>query len=365
MANVRMVHAALDDSPLRGGSIILRGVIDPDSLGNLLVDDYQREVLVGAKQTRLMAAFQSGESIPDIDLGMRGQNYYQPKSDGVIKDDEFVLKDPVYIIDGWQRVSAALQLRATSPIYLGATVHFDTTRDWERERFYILNTSRVKVSPNIHLRNLRETHAGVLALYGLTNNDKTFPGYQRVAWTQAQKRSDLLGAFTFAKVTGFLHSWQGPNLRSAIVPELANAIDRLVNEIGVNTYKNNAKQMIDVIDKCWGFSHIQYRESSPQLKSPFLLVLASLFCDHKDFWTGKDGREFFVSADMRRKLGQFKMQDPAVQNLAGASGQARHVLYSMLRDHINSGRKKNRLRPRDPAAPPSYMEDDDDVAAAA
>lgn len=43
--SIRVLVGALDDSDLRGGSIILRGVIDKTSLAHLQIDNYQREAL--------------------------------------------------------------------------------------------------------------------------------------------------------------------------------------------------------------------------------------------------------------------------------------------------------------------------------
>ena len=99
--------------------IILRGVIDPQSLHLLQVADYQREVLPLAKISELVEAFMKG-SVPDVDLGMRGERFFE-------RSGSFYLQDDVFIVDGLQRVTAALHLiqMATGILpQLGAVVHF-------------------------------------------------------------------------------------------------------------------------------------------------------------------------------------------------------------------------------------------------
>jgi hypothetical protein len=364
MATVTIIHGALDESPLRGGSIILRGVIDPDSLMWLQVDQYQREVLLGSTQNRLIYAFTSGEVMPDIELGMRGQSFYQPKVMGKIQEGTFVLKDPVFIIDGLQRRSAALNASGHGR-RLGATIHFDTTKEWEEERFFILNSHRIRVSPNIHLRNLRDKHPGVQVVYQLTMTDRSFCACERVSWNQRMKRDDLFGAHTVMQIIGHVHSWAVTGMRGQNVMHLATAFDNLVNKIGSTMLKNNIRSFYNMVDECWGVNAIQYRESAPQIKTPFLGVLAAIMCDHKDFWTGRLGSELFVNKDTKRKLRLFPMADPTVMNLAGSHGKARHQLYMMLRDHINSGRRTNRLQPREPLGVPSLDEEDNGNSEAA
>jgi hypothetical protein len=37
------------------------------------------------------------------------------------------------------------------------------------------------------------------------------------------------------------------------------------------------------------------------------------------------------------------LNDPNVKNLTAASGKARHILYQMLVEHVNSGKRTKRL----------------------
>jgi|SRR3989344_5399225 len=180
---VRITSAGLDEV---GSDIILRGVIDNTTMGNLLVDDYQREILPGASLDNLVKAFRDGSPVPDIVLGVRGLRY---KEEG----DAFVLMDPVYIIDGLQRVTGLRTVLTENPdakVRLGAAIHFGTTREWERERFGILNADRIKVSPNVLARNMRDSSPAIGALYSLCESDRSFVLYGRICWTQRMRRNE-------------------------------------------------------------------------------------------------------------------------------------------------------------------------------
>ena len=95
--SVKIVHGALDETP--ENELILRGVIDPLSLGKLKIDEYQREVLSSAKISKIKKGLRA-RRVPDIVLGMRGHRIREV-------DGSVYLLDPVYIIDGLQRVTAA------------------------------------------------------------------------------------------------------------------------------------------------------------------------------------------------------------------------------------------------------------------
>src|ERR1039458_5813962 len=201
--SVKMIHAALDEE---GGEIILRGVVDPASLIHLKVDEYQREILPLSKINVLANAITNG-SVPDIDLGMRGGSFLE-------RDGAFYLQDPVYIVDGLQRTTAAMEVMKKNVVpHLGATVHFNTTEVWERNRFRVLNVSRVKLSPSILLRNLKVDNEAIEMLYHLCLDSK-FVLHNRVCWQQRMQRDHLVQATQLVKAAGFLHSRFGGSLKS-------------------------------------------------------------------------------------------------------------------------------------------------------
>lgn len=340
VAPVKLIHAALDED--NGGDIFLRGRISPDSFIHLLVDDYQREAAPLTSQSSILSALKNGGALPDIELGMRGQSFT------TLDDGSFLLHDPVYIIDGLQRVSTAIHYLTANPnaaVRIGAKVRVSTTKEWEREQFRILNTARAKVSPNVLLRNAREDSKAILMLYGITGNTRDFALHGRVSWSQRMSRTELISALTFAKVVGMLHSHKAAG-RSNSVEELVAALDRSIEIVGMQNMRENIKHFFDVIDECWGVRRVQYKESAVVTKSQFLLVLARLISDHRDFWRQDDEKKLFIDATLRSKLAKFPLHDPTVMQLAGASGKARELLYAMIRDHINSGKRTKRLTSR-------------------
>ncbi|MBI5732072.1 MAG: hypothetical protein HY982_01795 [Candidatus Magasanikbacteria bacterium] len=104
--SIKVLNGALDEVNLGEGEekeIILRGVIDPDSLHLLQVGDYQREIMPLSTINDLERAYEEGASVPDIDCGVRGWGYDT-------RSGCFYLSDMVFIIDGQQRVTAALRM---------------------------------------------------------------------------------------------------------------------------------------------------------------------------------------------------------------------------------------------------------------
>lgn len=335
---VHIEAAALDETSNK--EIVLRGVVSPASLELLMIDDYQREAMPLTSQSSILQALTEGKILPDIELGMRGQRYQ-------LKDGVFVLRDPVYIIDGLQRVTTARHLQATNPeivIRLGATIHFDTTKEWERERFRILNTLRLKVSPNVLLRNKREESPAIAMLYALCQ-DKGFPLSGRVAWSQRMTKGEMLSALGLAKVTGILHGHKAPTRRTSIY-ELVPALDKAVEIVGINNMRANITAFFSLIDECWGIRRVQYKEGAIYMRGAFLQVLARLLSDHTDFWRESDEKRLMVEAPLRRKLALFPIHDPQVVNLASSGGKSRELLYLLMRDHVNSGKRTRRLTSR-------------------
>lgn len=343
-AGVRLIHAALDESPLRGGTIILRGVLDQKTLSNLRLDDYQREAAPLSSLSSIWKAIKAGDPLPDIELGMRGKRVTGAK-------DEYILQDPVYIIDGQQRVGCALYHLTQFPdaiVNLGATVHFDTTRIWEKDRFRVLNSSRMKVAPSVLLRNEREQVPALGSLYGLSTNDKHFVLYNKVCWKQRKARTDLITGLMLVRTALTLHahkaSYGGTNLI-----ELVNGVTKCSHEVGAGNLRENLKEFFRLIDDCWGVSNVSYTTGAPHLKLNFLLVLAKLISDHYAFWRQPDEKTLSIPLDLKRKLKLLNVHDPAVVNLSGGSGKAKYMLYLLIRDHINSGKRTRHIRSRLPS----------------
>lgn len=338
--SIKIINYALDDSPLRGGTIILRGVVSADTLQFLKSDDYQREVMAITPRSKIQQGLKAGEPFPDIELGMRGERFIE-------RNDAIYLQDDVFIIDGLQRVSGALHYLANqtgAPVRLGAVIHFNTTKDWERSRFEILNMERRKVSPNLLLRNSAEDNNALALLLDMSRNDTRFALYQRVSWQQQMKRGELITALQLLKSVNALHRHTiGLRGNRTSLSTLSDFMTKIYNTCGTQVIKANTRAFYDLIDECWGLRAIQYRETAPQVKGTLNAVLATLLSDHEDFWQEK---RLFVSADLRRKLSKFRLSDPNVANLAAGNTGAGHLLYSMLKDHLNSGKRTGHLKQR-------------------
>lgn len=330
--SIKLTNAALHEN---GDDVVLRGVLTADSLPLLKVADYQREILPGKSARNLEAVLASGSSVPDITLGMRGGSFKEGK------DGSFVLEDRVYIIDGLQRTSAAIKIGKTNPEKapsLGAVVYFNTTEGSERILFRHLNTLRTKLSPNVLLYNERNSNPQVKLLYDLCQ-DSTFALYQRVCWKQLMSRAQLMNATGLVRNTAMLHKHFG-GVDTYDVLMQAQGLNRM--KIPRTAVRDNVKTFWQLIDVNWKVRDITYKEFAPHIKSTFLWALAALLNGHEDFW---DDSVLKIPPIHRKKLATFPLSDPSVARLCGAGGNASTILLPMLVDHINSGKKLNRLKP--------------------
>lgn len=333
---VQMTHAGLDDD---NGEIILRGVLVPSTLAALKVDTYQREILPIAKLLELTEAFQHG-SVPDIDLGMRGGNYTE-------RDGLYTLRDPVYIVDGLQRRTAALEvMKSNVTPRLGAVVHFNTTMEWERRRFRILNVARTRLSPNVLLRNMYlEGSPSLGILYGLTL-DNSFPLCRKVNWDQRSHKEHLMSALTFLKSATALHSAHQGGFMETNHGRLVEVFDQFVNKIGHSLVRSNVMLFWNIVEECWGVRGIQVKHMAAHTKSAFLTALGQLFAKHEDFWADM---RFIMPREIRGKLAKFNVTSREILALCGTGsvGTGRRYLYHLLLDHVNSGKRSKRLTPKE------------------
>lgn len=336
--HVRLFNASLEDGQAGGGKVAVVGRLDPNTLRFLKVDkDYQRPL---GDRPDIYEALKSGIVVPSIDIGVRGQDFD-------VDGNDIVIKSPCFIVDGWQRVGTALQLLdnvPSFPLRIFATVHFDTDALWERHRFTELNKNVRKVSPNLHMRNMRDANPAVLTLYGLSNNTKNFALYKRVAWSQNVRVGELLTAVVLAKTAGRLHFHVASGTPSGTVATITGYLSKVVDVVGLHTFRHNVEHFFEVVDEAFGIRLIEVRHGTPHLKASFLTQLARVVSEHEDFWRN---HELFVDADWRRKLSKFPVNDPHIRQLCGSGGASQNILHQMLIDHLNSGRRTGRLTKRD------------------
>lgn len=329
---VRILNAALEE---RGDFIILRGVIDPNSLNNLQTPDYQRGILSRRNINELAKAIKTSK-VPDVELAVRGGDFTE-------RDGTFQIKSPTYIMDGLQRISAARQVLLDSgEPFLGATAYFNTSIPWERERFKILNAERVHVSPNVLLRNSRSTNKAIRLVYDLTTKEQNFVMFERVSWNQNQKRTEVMTALVFLKTMRILHTHVGGG-KGSNFEQVAQSMEHVMNAITPHGLGGNITTFFNMLDQCWSIRNVIFTERQSHLKGSFLFALADVLSRHLNFWTNQ---RLVVERSLVKKIAMFPIHDPEVKNLASASGQSRNILTAMLIDHINSGKRTQRLRAR-------------------
>lgn len=335
---IRIINAAIDILSLADGeeSIVVRGVIDPTHLKEIKADTYQREVLSASKIEMLKKALRVGR-VPDIDLGMRGDNAQE------VEDGIFVLQDDVYVIDGLQRKSAGEQLvdEGFMP-HIGAVVHLNTNEAWERSRFEALNVGQTGLNTNIILRNLAKSIPAANLMLEITTKQPKFVLNNKVSWGQNMRRGDLITAITFYKTVGRLHSHLGPG-KSDPRSLARTGMTKIINETGKGNFANNVTCFFWLIDECFGIQNVVYRNMATHLKASFLQALAGVLSDHEDFW---DGSRLVIPADLRRKLSSFPVNDPGVKALASSAGMAARTLEDLMAKHINSGKRTKHLKRR-------------------
>jgi hypothetical protein len=346
--SVRILNPSFDDffRMTKSGQekvVILRGVIDPDSLSEIRSDDYQREVLRGTKHKQLKAAVLQS-AVPDVELGVRGDNFDTENIEG---RDVIVIRHHVHVIDGLQRLSAGCSVMGENPtakVRIGAKIHFNTTRQWEMDYFQILNQQRTRVSPNVLLRNERDKNRAIKMLFNLTAEGSPFVLAGRVQWSQLRGRKELITALNILRVSGILHSAFMSGGRSNDLNEMfgsGTGIEKIMDSVGEKVFRANIAYFFDLIDECWGIKDVAYVDRCTHMKGGFLTALAELMCRHNEFWT--DRKALFVDKSSRGKLKKFSIADPEVIRLAGSNGMATKTLYVMLLDHMNSGRRTRRL----------------------
>jgi hypothetical protein len=334
--SIKVLNAALDETPT--GDIILRGVIDCTSLRHLGVDSYQREALDNTKVRQLQAAIAKGSTVPDIVLGMRGERI-------LTREGVWYLQDDVYVIDGLQRMTAAIrvmQANTEAEPHLGAKIHFNTTVALEKEMFENLNLGQTKLSPNVTLRNYQDTIPAIAVLHKLSET-KGFVLFGLVSWDQNMARGRMFSAMTYVKTVAMLHSHAGPG-RGTNVTDVANGLDKIMANVGRQQFTANARVFFEIVDACWGIKRVTHRFGASYVKASFLRELARVFSDHTNFW---DNGQLIVDVSTINKLRSFPIDDPEVMRLSSASsGPSGDMLNMLMVNHINSGRRTRRLVPR-------------------
>ncbi len=334
--SIKIVNAQLDVRKDFWGEeqITVKGVIDPASVGSIKVPTYQRELLSEPKIVKILEGWRR-EQLPDISLGMRGENILE-------REGAIYLQDPVFVIDGQQRMTAAQRLIAEGfDPHIGAMVYLDTSESWERQLFEALNLGQTKLSTNVILRNRAEDNEAAKVMFRITE-DKQFVLFRRISWNQAMRRGDLITAVTYYKTVGRLHSFAGSGKGDAI--SIAEGLHKIIENVGKNNFMFNVREFFQMINEVFGIENISYRAQALQLKNSFLMALAGIVSDHENFW---DGDRLVPPTYIKKRLAHFPTADPYVTQLAsGAGGASSMILEQFLIEHLNAGRKTRQLKRR-------------------
>ena len=166
---VRILHGGLEEDP-DSGEIILRGVLDQDTLKYINMGWYQREQGFSNAHTNeiISGFFLHNGRVADITIGMRGARTQN-------KGSTYNLLDKCFCIDGGQRLYAAAQairLRPSLKLAIGAKVHFNTNEEIENEMFCRLGTTQTRISASVLMRNQRKKVPAVQNS-GLTQQRRT------------------------------------------------------------------------------------------------------------------------------------------------------------------------------------------------
>jgi hypothetical protein len=331
-----IVRPANLDSDQEGRTVLL-GFLDlVSSIETLKHDWYQRRAGFSQVKIRQMVRdMVAGASVPPITLGMRGDKF------DVHNDSTVILNDPVYIIDGLQRWSAAmLAMEQGAKVRLAVHLYFNTEETFEIALFRELNTKRTGMAPSIHIRNEKSVSRIAGTLYGMSINEPKFALLNRVCWDQrSEPEQHLINGMCLLVTTAALHHHHFRCSGLTGVFHLLNLIDERVDLVGLQRTRENLVHFFDTVDTLWGIRSL--RKAETHLKSGWLITLARMFSDLTEFWK-EDDKTLFVPAQLLRDLKRLDPKDDEMARLAGGSKSAQEVLYQMFLARLNKG-KVNKL----------------------
>jgi hypothetical protein len=328
---LRLLNATMAIAP--SGRKIIRGYLGPDSL-EIPTDDYQRGQVQPILLSTYRDALASGE-VEEICVGSRGT---RTRING---EQLLILGDDTFLVDGRRRVNAAQKVRdEEGDVFLPVVVYLGTTYEWERQRFKTLNADRIKVSPNVLIRNARGVNKGIGALYKYSEGDNRAPLYRRVRWTQSGRKTDLMTALLLLRVVNALHTPFGGVLGTA-ADDLETGLEKLVDYTSVNTFLANVNTFFELINSSWGLRDVNSTKNAYFLRASFLLSLCRVLTRHANFW---NGNLLVIPDELRSKFGEIKL-DAVQREQIGSVGRAMKGLQELMETKLST-RPGPRLRLR-------------------
>jgi len=144
------------------------------------------------------------------------------------------------------------------------------------------------------------------------------------------------------KAVARLHSRFKSGLLETAHGTLADNMNTVMKRIGRQVVRNNIKTYWGTIDEVFDIKNVTWKEGAGYLRQTFNMVLSRVFANHQDFW---NDASFKINIDLKKKLSLFPVTDPHIASLCSASGPSIDILYNMIVQHINSGRRSRRLKP--------------------
>lgn len=309
-----------------GGRLVMRGLLAPESLAYLLVDDYQREVLKPKKIQKMVKALESGASFSEITLGSRTGGTFREENAGYCITSRF------YIIDGQQRHRAyEIAYEAGVDLYIGVKIFLETNPAWETDEFSQRNLSVTPLSPNVLLYNWKTTNAAIDVLVRLSREDETAALYRRIQWKQSRANGELLSAKMLIEI--LLHLFSRRNV-SQTIDAMADNIQGAYEDVGACVFEASVRAFFEALDTAYGIRSLTSKKPPAYLAPGFLGVIAKLFARHLNFWQN-DGR-LIIPQSLLTKLQSLPIKDMEFQRLSRTSSTTFHaVLYNLVETHMN------------------------------
>lgn len=325
----------------RGGRVVIRGELEPETLSSLKIEWYQRGLVSQTKIKDMMQGIEADSSnIPDLTLGMRGTNF-------TITNNDVVLHDDTYIIDGLQRWTAGILLTEKSPPffpYLGVKAFTLSDINFELKMFRELNSKRTAMAASVLLRNEKEYSRVAATLFGL-GGDKKFAMCDRIAWEQrvdTRFGGQLLRGITLLDILMSLHrhvpSWSRE--RGSVLRRLYS-VEKVIGSVGLQQARENLITFFDAVDEAWGIRDSQIKYSETFITPGWLIALAIVFSDHREFW--RENAVLYIPRDLQRDLKKLRWSDQKLNMLARGNQSGRDELVRQFVDMLNKGKTTNRL----------------------
>lgn len=356
---LKIKNATITEVKYRSGikKRFVQGELHLDSLDDINIATYQRGKHSKEEVSSIAEAYLDGTRIQTIELSTRQAKL--KKENGILLIDGITS-----VVDGYGRIDGAKEAHkkdpdAEFPVFV--TIELDTSWHVEKDDYLNFNTKRRRVSSSETIRVLSYDYPAMRSLIKLTTEDKTFPFYNRVSWTDQPPHKHMTGALTFAKMITALHGFMGVSSANSS-EEVCKAIQSLWDRLGEKAFMHNVREFSKMLHDAYGLSgeygagtpgtydyqkKIPYGRKLAHAKGGFLWALATVFADnfgHQYLWNELELK--IAKGPITKKLKTMKAElaKPEVLMLVSAGGASRLDLVKKITQWINSGKEdENKL----------------------